>query len=130
MTEKLIPQELLDYIKENTLIGIKGGKSDRAFLDIWMVSVNQRVFARSWGMSERSWFTTFRELGVGQIKFGDQIIDVEGKIIVDSETNALINKAYKTKYTQKENEYYVEAITEPKYNDYTMEFIMRDSSNS
>lgn len=126
MTKKLIPRELLDYIKENTLIGIKGGKNDRAFLDIWMVSVDQRIFARSWGMGERSWFTTFREQGIGQIKFGDQILDVAGKTVVDSETNTLINKAYKTKYTQKENEYYVEAITEPKYNDYTMEFVMGD----
>lgn len=124
MTREIILQELLAYIKGNTLIGIKGGASDRAFLDIWMVVVDRKIFARSWGMSSRSWFTAFCEQGVGQIKFGNQVVDVAGKTIVDSETNASISKAYKAKYTQKENEFYVDAITESKYNDYTMEFVL------
>jgi hypothetical protein len=49
----------LDYIKTNNLIGIKAGENRSAFLEIWMVTVNDRVFARSWGLAEKSWYNSF-----------------------------------------------------------------------
>lgn len=123
MNDKLAEFEILNYINSNTLIGIKGGKNRATFLEIWMVAVGQRIFARSWGMSNKSWFTEFVEQGVGQLKFGEHIIDVQGQQLRDEEMNRLIDQAYKDKYIQKENEPYVNEITELKYHNFTMEFI-------
>ena len=38
--------------------------------------------------------------------------------------NRLIDQAYQIKYTQKENELYVNEITAVKYTDFTMEFFI------
>lgn len=100
------------------------------FLEIWMVSVGQRVFARSWGMSHKSWFTELVEYDVGQIKLGSDIFNIKGRQLLDPEMNRFIDQAYRTKYIQKENIPYVEQITALKYKDFTMEFFINSADES
>ena len=117
------PINFYDYLKVNTLIEIKGGMNRETFLKIWIVDVNKRVFARSWNKSQKSWFTEFLVSGCGKIKYGQEIINVKGKKLDKYEkTNQLIDKAYLSKYNQKENLKYAKGISQPEYADYTMEF--------
>ena len=117
------PKEFYEYLSNNTLVEIKGGVNRETFLQIWMVSVDGRVFARSWNKSKRSWFTEIEKTGVGQIKFGDTIINIKGqKLPKNAELTSLINERYLEKYNQEENLYYATGITQPEYEDFTMEF--------
>ena len=121
------PESLYRYLSNNTLIGIKGGTERSAFLDIWMVEVNGRVFARSWNKSPNSWFTAFIKSQKGQLKYGDVIIEVEGqKLDANDQTNKLIDSAYLEKYNQKENLKYAKGISQPEYADYTLELFYND----
>ncbi|MEZ4652242.1 MAG: hypothetical protein R3E12_01165 [Candidatus Eisenbacteria bacterium] len=47
---------LLRYLQEHTLIGIRVGPDRVDFVDIWMVEVSGRLFARSWNRSTRGWY--------------------------------------------------------------------------
>lgn len=119
----MIKKELLEYLKENTLIEIKGGLERETFTKIWMVNVDNRIFARSWNKSKRSWFTEFQKRGIGQIKYGKEVLTVYGKKISKSDKiNDKINQAYLQKYTQPENVKYVNGIIQAEYSDFTMEF--------
>ncbi len=123
-------KEFYTFLEENTLVGIKGGMKRERFLQIWMVEVNQRVFARSWNKSARSWFTAFLEEGAGQIKFGESIFNVTGqKLASDAQMTALINQAYLAKYNQPYNVSYAKGITQPEYAEYTMEFFFESASD-
>lgn len=119
------PKDFYEYLKNETLTGIKGGTEHEQFLDIWMVEVNGRVFARSWNQSQRSWFTAFLETEIGQIKYGENVLNVTGKK-VDAEDliHQKINEAYLKKYKQPENIHYAQGITQPEYTGFTMEFII------
>ncbi|MBD1262603.1 DUF2255 family protein [Maribacter polysiphoniae] len=118
------PTHFHHYLKANTLVRIKGGKSRDTFLNIWMVEVDNRIFARSWNKSHKSWFTEFLTSGCGQIKYGRNIINVKGvKLDNNDPLNTLIDKEYLNKYNQKENLKYAEGISQPEYADYTMEFL-------
>ena len=118
------PNDLYEFLRNNTIVEVKGGKDRKTFLRIWMVEVNSRLFARSWNKSPKSWFTEFIKTGVGQIKYGANVIEVTGvKLAKDDKTNSLIDEAYLNKYTQKENLEYAKGITQPEYADFTMEFI-------
>tara|TARA_R100000935_G_scaffold46611_1_gene70092 strand:- start:301 stop:678 length:378 start_codon:yes stop_codon:yes gene_type:complete len=120
------PIEFYHYLKNHTLIQIKGGTERDSFLSIWMVEVEGRIFARSWNKSNRSWFTEFENTGVGEIKYGNYILNVEGKKLNKQDLfNELIDQAYLLKYTQPENIKYAEGISKPEYADYTMEFLMK-----
>lgn len=118
----IFPDNFYDYLRSNTLVGIKGGVERESFLDIWMVEVDNRVFARSWNKSLRSWFTEFIKTGKGQVKYGNKIMKVEGvKLDAKDEAHKLIDKAYLEKYNQKENVEYANGITQPEYANYTLE---------
>lgn len=123
MPVSLFPSSFYEHLKQNTLTGIKGGTSRSGFLNIWMVEVDKRVFARSWGKSERSWFTALQQEGLGEIQYGYQVLPIVGKVCTDPEINKKINAAYLKRYSSPENIVYAKAITQPEYMNYTMELI-------
>lgn len=118
-------QNVVNFINTNNLIGIKAGSARETFLNIWMVVVDERIFARSWGFSERSWFNTFLEEARGQLKCGDIIADIRAEVPVWNESlNERINQAYLAKYDEGDNSFYAKGITQPEHVAKTMEFIL------
>lgn len=119
----MFPTDLYTYLRTNTLIGIKAGEDRKTFTSIWMVAVGERIFARSWNKSARSWFTTLLATGVGQIKYGDTVIDVTAqKLEPQPELTGAINDRYLKKYHQPNNVKYAVGIIQPDYEKYTVEF--------
>ena len=117
----------LDYIQNHTVIGIKAGHQRPAFLEIWMVVVQNRIFARSWGLAERSWYNTFLENSAGEIECGESIYSI--KALIPDDINDLteeINQAYLTKYNSDHNIPYSKGIIQEKHVAKTMEFIILD----
>ncbi len=117
----------LEYIKTHNLIEIKAGSERPEFLEIWMVVVRDRIFARSWGLAERSWYTTFLGCSEGQIKCGDTIYVINA--VVPRDLNLLtdeINQAYLAKYNSGRNSQYAIGIIEEKHVEKTMELIIRE----
>lgn len=122
---KKFPKAFLKCINETQMTGVRAGKDRTKFTDIWMVEVNGRIFARSYSLSERSWYTTFLNGNDGDIKCGKEIIPVKG--VKPPDINAIteaINKAYEEKYLVKSyNKKWVDGLCEPKRIERTMEFI-------
>jgi len=117
------PKSFYTALSEDTLFEVKGGTKRDSFLEIWMVEVDNRVFARSWSKSERSWFTAFLEEGQGEIRYRGNVLKVEGiQVNPTDPVHSKINQAYLLKYTQEGNRYYAEGITQPQYVHYTLEF--------
>ncbi|RXM38945.1 DUF2255 domain-containing protein [Chryseobacterium sp. CH21] len=115
----------LNYIQNNTIIGIKAGHQRPGFLEIWMVVVQNRIFARSWGLAERSWYNAFLEDSAGKIQCGETIYPI--KAIIPEDINKLtdeINQAYLTKYNSGHNIQYSQGIIQEKHVTKTMEFII------
>ena len=120
-------ERALDYIQNNTIIGIKAGHQRPKFLEIWMVVVQNRIFARSLGLAERSWYHTFLKDSAGEIQCGETIYPI--KAIIPEDISSLteeINQAYLTKYNSGHNIPYSQAIIHEKYVAQTMEFIVLD----
>lgn len=116
-------QNALNFIHTNNLIEIKAGNERTTFLEIWMVVVENRIFARSWGLAEKSWYNTFLFNQLGQIKCGETIYNIKATIPSDlKELTNIINQAYIDKYNFGRNVEYVEGILQQKHIDKTMEF--------
>lgn len=123
----MFPKEFYTYLAGNTLVEIKGGTTRFDYLPIWMVEVEKRIFARSWNRSEKSWFTEFQQTGVGEIKYGETILEVKGKKVSSEDPiNHKISEAYILKYDQPQNLKYSKGISQPEYFDFTMEFFYLD----
>lgn len=115
------------YINSHNLIGIKAGLERPNFLDIWMVTIDNRIFARSWGLAEKSWYNSFLENPVGQIKCGDDVFNIKAFIPVDIDLiTEKINSVYLSKYNSDHNIKYAKGIVREKHSNKTMEFIIEE----
>jgi len=117
----------LYYINTHNLTGIKAGKERETFLEIWMVVVNERIFARSWGLAEKSWYNTFLKEPEGQIRCGDEIFNIKAAVPDDiTDLTSKINEAYLTKYNTDSNIEYSRGIIREQHISRTMEFKICD----
>src|SRR6476659_7578648 len=99
---KNFSKAFLKCINETQITSVRAGKDRTKFTGIWMVEVEGRIFARSYSLSDRSWYTTFLNSDKGDIKCGKEIILVKGVKPADINTiTEAINKAYEKKYLVK-----------------------------
>jgi len=118
-------EKALDYIQNHTIIGIKAGHQRPEFLEIWMVVVQNRIFARSWGLAEKSWYNTFLEDSTGEIQCSETVYSIKAMIPEDvNDLTEEINQAYLTKYNSDHNIQYSRGIIQEKHVVKTMEFII------
>ncbi|OXA80767.1 hypothetical protein SAMN05444397_103331 [Flavobacterium aquidurense] len=117
----------INYIETHNLIGIKAGLNRETFLDIWMIVVNDRIFARSWGLAEKSWYNSFLQDSKGQIKCGENIFNIKAIVPIDKNNlTSAINNAYLTKYNTDHNIKYAKGIIKAKHIEKTLEFIIKE----
>jgi hypothetical protein len=115
----------IEFVNNNNLIGIKAGKDRATFLDIWMVIVDNRIFARSWGFAEKSWYNNFKVDNEGELKCGENILKIKAVIPADLiEISAKINNAYLAKYNFGANAKYAIGIIQKEHILKTMEFVV------
>src|SRR5215510_6847392 len=109
------PKSFLDCINETQITSVRAGKDREKFTGIWMVVVKGRIYARSYNLSERSWYTALLNGASGDLKCGKEIMPVKGLKPPDikSVTEA-INKAYEKKYLVKAyNKKWVDGLCQP-----------------
>ena len=122
---KKFPKSFLKCINETQITSVRAGKDREKFTGIWMVVVKDRIFGRSYNLSERSWYTALLNGDNGDIKCGKEIVPVKGLNPTDFNTiTKAINKAYEEKYLVKAyNKKWVDGLCEPERVARTMEFI-------
>ena len=122
---KPFSKAFLKCINETQITSVRAGKDREKFTGIWMVVVKGRIFARSYNLSERSWYTALSNGDGGDIKCGKEIIPVKGSKPADiNSITEAINKAYAKKYLVKAyNQKWVDGLAEAERVARTMEFI-------
>lgn len=122
---KKFSKAFLKCISETQITSVRAGKDREKFTGIWMVVVKDRIFGRSYKLSERSWYTALLSGDNGDIKCGKEIIPVKGLKPGDINTiTKAINKAYEKKYLVKTyNKKWIDGLCEPERVARTMEFI-------
>lgn len=117
----------IDFIRNNNLTGIKAGFERPDFLNIWMVIVDNRIFARSWGFAEKSWYNSFLHNPAGELNCGGQVFTI--KAVIPNDLDKLtekINAAYLEKYNSGANSVYAQGIVTEEHVRKTMEFIVTE----
>lgn len=77
---------------------IRSGTKHR-FIDISIVETGGRFFVRQYKFGERSWYHAFLKTPHGEIKCGDKIFAIEGRVPEDLDTiNTSVTRAFWKKY--------------------------------
>jgi hypothetical protein len=120
-TFKKADVEALDKAK---ILGVRAGTEHR-YTGVWVVVVENRVFARSWNDKPTGWFRAFKEEPNGTIQVGDREIPVRGKPVRSARIRDAVTAAFAEKYNTKGSRKWVEGFAEPERLLTTLEFVIR-----
>lgn len=120
----MFPVDFVACVNRSSLVGVSAGAGRSAPLQIWVVAVESRLFARSWGLSERSWYSAFLNGSHGFLECEGRRIPVVGRRPHDFEAiSRLIDAEYLRKYDRGENSKYARGILTHEHVLRTLEFI-------
>ena len=115
-------KETIKRIEELDVVGIRT-EDFQSYLNMWVVVVDGRLFARSWSKSESSWFWAFKSAGRGLMLVDQSEYKVEALEPEANDTLHLaINSAYQTRYGGGEASRIAEAMQARSRWSMTMEF--------
>ena len=104
------------------IMGVRAGTEHR-YTGVWVVVVDERVFARSWNDKSTGWFQAFRKQTSGSVQVGDLEIPVRGKLVRSARLRDAVTVAFAEKYPTKGSRKWVEGFAEAERVANTMEFV-------
>ena len=104
------------------IMGVRAG-SEHRYTGIWVVVVEDRVFARSWNDKPTGWFRAFKNEPTGTIQLGDLEFPVRAKPVRSARLRDAVTLAFAEKYNTKGSRKWVEGFAEPERVLTTLEFV-------
>lgn len=114
----------VEALHKAKILGVRAGTEHR-YTGVWVVVVEDRVFARSWNDKPTGWFRAFKEQPDGTIQVGDREIPVRGKAVRSGRIRDAVTAAFAEKYPTKGTRKWVEGFAKPERLLTTMEFVPR-----
>jgi hypothetical protein len=119
-------ERILATIHREKILGIRAGSdADHRVIGIWAVTVDGRVFVRSWSMKPRSWWRTFLEDPYGEIFLPKRKrgIKVRAMQVKSEKLKDAVSAAYREKYNTRGSIGYVEDMSHSPSRDTTTELV-------
>ena len=113
---------IVEAFRAAKIIGVRSGTEHR-FTGVWVVVVDDRVFARSWSDKPTGWFRAFRKEPSGTVQVGELEVAVRGKPVRSARVRDAVTAAFAEKYNTKGSRKWVEGFAEPERVLTTLEFV-------
>lgn len=120
--DKTFTDDEIEALRKAKILGVRSGTTHR-YTGVWVVVVDDRVFARSWYDKPTGWFQAFRKEPAGTIQAGDLEIAVRAKVVRSARIRDAVTAAYREKYPTKGSKKWVDGFAEPSRLLTTMEFV-------
>ncbi|MEN3326682.1 MAG: hypothetical protein V7638_1489 [Acidobacteriota bacterium] len=116
--------DIVEAFRKAKIMGVRAGAEHR-YTGVWVVVVDDRVFARSWNDKPTGWFQAFRKHASGAVQVGALELSVRGRMVRSARIHDAVTAAYGEKYPTKGSRKWVEGFAEPERVVNTIEFIPR-----
>lgn len=114
--------DVVETLRKAKIIGVRAG-SEHGYTGVWVVVVDERIFARSWSDKPTGWFRAFKKQARGTIQAGELEIPVRGTVVRSARIRDAVTVAFAEKYPTKGSRKWVEGFAEPERAANTMEFV-------
>lgn len=104
------------------ILGVRSGAAHK-FTGVWVVVVEGRAFARSWGVKERGWYHAFRAEPRGAIQVDGRELPVRAAFPRSARILDEIDRAYAAKYHTPASLKWVRDLSGAKSRATTTEFV-------
>lgn len=113
---------IVEAAQSAKILGVRAGTEHR-YTGVWVVVVEDRIFARSWYDKPTGWFRAFKKEPTGTIQIGKLEIPVRGKPVRSARIRDAVTAAFAEKYNTKGSRTWVEGFAEPSRLLTTLEFV-------
>jgi len=114
--------DIVEAARKAKIMGVRAGTEHR-YTGVWVVVVDDRIFARSWSDKPTGWFRAFKKEPTGSIQLGDREIPVRAKPVRSTRLRDAVTVAFAEKYNTKGSRKWVEGFEEPERVLTTLEFV-------
>ena len=114
-------EDIVEAARAAKILGVRAGKEHR-YTGVWVVVVEDRIFARSWYDKPTGWFRAFKKEPNGMIQIGKLEVPVCGKPVRSARIRDAVTAAFAEKYNTKGSRTWVEGFAEPSRLLTTLEF--------
>jgi hypothetical protein len=121
-SKKISAADAVEAARKAKILGVRAGTEHR-HTGVWVVVVDDRIFARSWSDKPTGWFRAFKKQPRGTIQIGDLEIPVEAKPVRGARIRDAVTAAFAEKYHTKGSRKWVEGFAEPGRAANTLEFV-------
>src|SRR4030095_14403538 len=115
---------VVELFRNAKIIGVCAGTEHR-YTGVWVVVVDNRVFARSWSEQGTVWFRAFKNQPTATIQFDKIEVPVRGKLVRSARVRDAVTQAFGEKYNTKASKKWVDGFAEPERAANTIEFVPR-----
>jgi hypothetical protein len=122
MARETFTDDVVEALRKAKILGVRSGTTHR-YTGVWVVVVDDRVFARSWYDKPTGWFQAFRKEATGTIQAGDLEVPVRAKVVRSARIRDAVTAAFAEKYPTKGSKVWVDGFAEPSRVLTTMEFV-------
>lgn len=120
--DETFSDDVVDALRKAKILGVRSGTAHR-YTGVWVVVVDDRVFARSWNDKPTGWFRAFRKEPAGMIQAGDLEIPVRAKFVRSARMRDAVTAAFADKYPTRGSRKWVEGFAEAERATNTIEFV-------
>jgi hypothetical protein len=125
MKAERFPNNILESIREEKILGIRAGLKPHRVIGIWAVVVEGRVFVRSWSMKPRSWYRTFLEEPSGIVVVSGREVPIRAVNTRSERIKDAVSRTYREKYNTPGSLHFVKGFAVKKRRDTTIELVPR-----
>jgi hypothetical protein len=120
--------EVVARAEHDLAIGVRAGSGDHRFTTVWSVTVSGRIYIRSWGLAQHSWFRSFRREPIGLAQIGGREYPVKAVRIRSESVLEAVDRAYERKYHTPASTKYVRDLQSDRSRATTTELIPPEES--
>src|SRR5262245_26213086 len=99
--------DLVEQLRKAKILGVRAGAEHR-YTGVWVVVVDDRVFARSWSDKPTGWFRAFKKEPAGTIQVGDREVRIRANVVRSTRVRDAVTVAFGEKYNTKGSQKWVE----------------------
>jgi hypothetical protein len=122
---RVFSQPLLAVLDRAKILGIRSGPN-HAYVGVWVVVVNRRVFVRSWNDKPGGWFRAFLAEPAGSLQLPTGDVPILGRPLRDVRLRDAVTAAYAGKYPTKGSAAWVAGFAESQRLRTTLELLPRE----
>ena len=120
--EERFSHSVVELFRSAKIMGVRAGTEHR-YTGIWVVVVDDRVFARSWSDKPTGWFRAFRKEPSGTVQVDKTEIPVRARMVRSGRIRDAVSEAFGEKYNTKASQKWVDGFAEPERAVNTIEFL-------